>query len=159
MKRVIVGITGDQLCVSFKVDNCLTGEMKTVIHQGIPTIFTFFVIVEEERAFWWDRTVSERKVTHEIRYDKLKRLYTVYLSEKGGEPVSLADFDRAKEVMAGIKDLKAALLRDLIRGKRYEIRMMAELEKTRLPFYLHYLSYFFSFWEFKTDWKAVDFVF
>jgi hypothetical protein len=35
--------------------------------------------------------------------------------------------------------------------------MMAQLDKIRLPFYLHYVLFFVSLWDFETDWYAVDF--
>jgi len=37
--------------------------------------------------------------------------------------------------------------------------MMAELDKIRLPLYLHYVFFFLSLWDFETDWYAVDFLF
>jgi hypothetical protein len=28
-----------------------------------------------------------------------------------------------------------------------------------LPFYLHYVLFFLSFWDFETDWYTVDFIY
>ena len=35
----------------------------------------------------------------------------------------------------------------------------AELEKVRLPLYLHYVLFFVSLWDFETDWFTIDFIY
>jgi len=39
------------------------------------------------------------------------------------------------------------------------LRVKAELEKVRLPLYLHYVLFFVSLWDFETDWYTVDFIY
>jgi hypothetical protein len=67
------------------------------------------------------------------------------------------DFDQAKRLMAEIVGLKVTELRNLHRGNRYQINMMAELDTIKLPFYFHYVFFFLSLWDFETDWYSVDF--
>jgi len=48
-------------------------------------------------------------------------------------------------------------MHQLKKGKRYQLQMMAQLDRIRLPFHLHYVLFFLSLWDFETDWYAVDF--
>ena len=40
-----------------------------------------------------------------------------------------------------------------------QIRAKAELSKLTLPFFLHYVFFFVSLWDFETDWYTIDFIY
>ena len=61
--------------------------------------------------------------------------------------------------MTDIDSLKITELRNLKKGQQYQIRAKAELSKKTLPFYLHYVLFFVSLWDFETDWYTVDFIY
>jgi hypothetical protein len=86
-------------------------------------------------------------------------VYMVTLSEKDDKVFYVADFDKAKKLMSEIRGLGITRLHNLQKGKRYQVRMMAELDKITLPFYLDYILFFLSLWDFETDWYTVDFSF
>jgi len=68
-------------------------------------------------------------------------------------------FDEAKKLMAEIDSLKVIDLNQLQKGTRYQIRTKAQLSKLTLPFYLHYVLFFVSLWDFETDWHTIDFIY
>jgi hypothetical protein len=61
--------------------------------------------------------------------------------------------------MAEIDSLKVIDLNQLQKGTRYQIRTKAQLSKLTLPFYLHYVLFFVSLWDFETDWYTIDFIY
>jgi hypothetical protein len=61
--------------------------------------------------------------------------------------------------MAEIDSLKIVPLWKLEKGGKYQIRAKAELSKLTLPFYLHYILFFVSLWDFETDWYTIDFIY
>lgn len=154
---VVVTNTKEDLLVYFTVAECFNQEMRQAIDNGILTRFTFFVKLYQVRRFWWDRQIADLKVSHDIQYDNLKRVYRVHLHEKSTKPMEVEDFQEAKRLMAEIVGLRVTDLKKLQRGFHYRIKMMAELDKIRLPFYLHYVLFFLSLWDFETDWYTVDF--
>ena len=81
----------------------------------------------------------------------------VRLGEKNEETISVKDLDGAMNLMSEITGVKVAKLSNLSKDSRYQVRMMAELDKIRLPLYLDYVFFFLSLWDFKTDWYTVDF--
>lgn len=157
IKDIVVTNTRDHLLLYFTVTECFTEEMKKAIESGINTSFTFFIKLYEIRNYWRDNKITDLKVSHEVQYDSLKKLYVVRLSERNNKTVSLKDFGEVKALMSEIVGLKVTELRKLQKGNRYQVRMMAELDKIRLPFYLHYVFFFVSLWDFETSWYTMDF--
>ena len=151
--------TESHLLLHFKVDNCFTEDMKAAINSGIMTTFNFYIRVYEVRRLLWDKRIVTIKVNHQIQYDSLKKVYKVRLSEKDDKPILTEDFDEAKSRMSDIYGLKIAELQDIQAGTLYQVRMMVELDKIRLPFYLHNVFVFLSLWDFQTDWYTLDFTF
>ena len=156
LEDIVITNTRDHLLLYFSVTDCFTGEMEEAIENGIMTTFTFFVKLYEKRSLWWDKKIADLKVSHDIQYDNLKKVYMVRLSEKQ-KTFTVKDFDKAKKLMSEIVGLKVTELHKLHKGSRYQIGMMAELDEIRLPFYLHYVLFFLSLWDFETDWYTLDF--
>jgi len=154
---IVVTNTRHYLLAYFSVADCFTEDMKSAIDNGVSTTFTFFVKLYGVRNWWWDRGIADLKVSHEIKYDSLKKVYIVRLSSKDNKIIYVKDFDEAKKLMSEIVGMKVTELRNLQRGNHYQISMMAELDKIRLPFYFHYVFFFLSLWDFETDWYTVDF--
>lgn len=154
---ILVTQSKDDLLIYFKVENCFTQEMNEAIDTGINTTFTFFIKLYEKRDFLWDREISDHEINHTIKYDPLKKTYEVRRSEKGNRSEIFKSYEKAQEQMAEIVSLKVTPIKKLERDKRYQIRVMAQLDKIELPFYLEYLLFFLSLWDFETEWYGVDF--
>jgi len=151
--------TESHLLLYFTVDNCFTEDMKAAIDSGIMTTFNFFIRVYEVRDLLWDKKIVDIKVNHDVQYDGLKKVYMVRLLEKDDELIFIKDFDEVKTQMSEISGLRVADLQEIQTGTRYQVRMMVELDKIRLPFYLHNVFFFLSLWDFETDWYTVDFTY
>jgi len=154
---IMLDTTRDHLLIHFNVTNCFTAEIEKAIQNGINTTFTFFIKLYEVMDFQLDKKIVTIRVSHDIQYDSLKKVYVVVLSKKDKKEVIVKDFDDAKKLMSKIGGLKVIELSSLEKGKRYQVRMMAELDKIKLPLYLHNVLFFLSLWDFETDWYAVDF--
>jgi hypothetical protein len=157
LSDIVVSNTRDYLLVYFTVQNCFTQEMNEAIDSGLNTTFTFYVKLYERRNILWDKKIADIKASHSIKFDSLKGIYEIKFSEENNKVVTVRNFDEAKKLMAQIASLKVMSLSKLKKGSRYELQMMAELDKIQLPLYLHYVLFFLSLWDFKTEWYAVDF--
>ena len=156
---IVVTSAGEHLLIYFRVTGCFTEEMIKAIENGINTTFTFFIGLYEVRDFQRDKNIAELRVTHSIVYDNLKKAYKVRLSEGNSEMILVEDFHEAKNLMSKIVGVKLTGLNKLQKGNRYQVRMMAELAKIRLPLYLDYVLFFLSLWDFETDWYKVNFTY
>ena len=154
---IVITNPEDHLMVYFSVNDCFTVEMNQAIESGLNTTFMFNIRLYEKRGLWWDRKIADLEISHSIKYDNLKKTYDVRLSEQENKIITVRDFDEAERLMSDVMALKVTPLSNLRKGGRYKLQMMAELDKIKLPFYLHYVFFFLSLWDFETDWHTVDF--
>ncbi len=156
---IIVTNTRNDLLLYLKVEGAFHEKMATAIHSGIPTTFAFYIDLDRVRGFWPDKQIASLKATHSITYNTLKNEYTLVRSWDSTGSVTTQSFIEAQRLMTEIDSLKIVPLQKLVKGTQYRIRAKAELSKLTLPFYLHYILFFVSLWDFRTDWYTVDFVF
>lgn len=159
LTNMIVTNTRDDLLLYVDVTGAFTEEIRTAVLSGVPTSFSFLVSLNQVRSMWFDREVADIRVVHTIRYDNLKKEFAVTRSWDGGGEMVTDSFTKAQALMAKMTGLKVATLGELRKGERYRLTAKAELSKIRLPLYLHYIIFFISFWDFETDWHAIDFIF
>lgn len=133
--------------------------MEEAILNGIPTTFTIVIKLYRTRAVWLDASIAAITLEHTIKYDSLKNEFRVMRSEEGDTEIVVKDFETAKKAMAEIRNIRVASLKELQKRGKYQLRVKAELEKVRLPLYLHYVLFFVSLWDFETDWYTVDFIY
>ncbi|MFW5958092.1 MAG: DUF4390 domain-containing protein, partial [Desulfosalsimonas sp.] len=106
-----------------------------------------------------NKTIAEHRVTHTVKYETLKERFKVKRSWEDNRELTTESFEEAQKWMSEIKSLPIAPIKKLEEGKRYRIKAMAELDKVELPFYLNYVLFFVSLWDFKTDWHSIEFVY
>ena len=159
LNNVTVSNTRDDLLLYLNVEGAFTEKMKNAVLSGVPATFSFYFYVYGVRSFWLDEAIASRKVTHNIKYNNLKKAFTVTRSWETGAPQVTQSFQEAQTLMAEINSLQIVPLDQLEKGRQYQIRAKAELNKVTLPFYLHYVLFFLSLWDFETDWYTVDFIY
>jgi hypothetical protein len=159
LANIIVTNTRDDLLLYLNVEGAFREKMKKAVLSGVPTTFSFFVYLYKVRNLWIDKKVADLTVTHRIKYDNLKKEFTIKRSWKNGEPLITQSFEEAQKLMSEIDSLKIVSLNRLKKGEHYQIRAKAELNKVILPFYLHYVFIFVSLWDFETDLYTIDFIY
>jgi len=159
LTNIVVTNTKDDLLIYLTVESAFRPNMETAISTGVPATFSFFVNLYQTRGFWFDNNISELKVLHTIKYDKSTTGYIVERSWDSNPQRVVETFDEAKKLMAEIDSLKIIELYRLEKGRQYQIRTKAQLNKLTLPFYLHYVLFFVSLWDFDTDWYTIDFIY
>jgi hypothetical protein len=156
---IIVTNNQGHLLVYFVTKGCFTPEMNKAIQNGIPTTFTFLIEIYKPRSLWPDKQLASQKVHHTIKYDSLRQEYAVTLSERANQTLMVKELGKAQEMMADISNFQLIPLSALEKNTQYQLRIKAQLNKVRLPLYLHYLFFFVSLWDFETDWYVVDFMY
>lgn len=151
--------TRDDLLAYFKVENAFTEKNIQAIENGIPTSFTFYVTLYKTTSSLLDTKITDIKTQSTIKYNSMKKEYTVVCQWKDGPALITKSFDEAKNWMTEVDNLKVVSLNRLIKGDKYQIRMKAELDKVTLPLALHYVFFFVSYWDFETDWYVINFTY
>lgn len=159
LTNIIVTNTRDDLLVYLSVKGAFTEEMEKAVKSGVPASFTFLVNLYKSRGMWLDKKMADLAVTHTIKYNSLKKEFAVSRSWDSNSPVIVQSFDTAKKLMTEVDSLKVIPLKALDKGKRYQIQAKAKLDRITLPYYLHYVLFFLSLWDFETDWYTIDFIY
>ena len=159
LTNIIVTNTRDDLLIYLSVEEAFTPKMEEAINRGVPASFSFFVNLYRTRSMWVDKKLADLTITHTIKYNSLKKEYAVSRSWDGNSPVVVPSFEMAKKLMSEIDSLKIIPLGLLEKGKQYQIQAKAKLSRVTLPYYLHYVLFFLSLWDFETDWYTIDFIY
>ncbi|MCP4694462.1 MAG: DUF4390 domain-containing protein [Desulfobacterales bacterium] len=156
---IIVNNTRDHLLLYLQVTGAFTEEMKEGVLSGVPTTFSFFIDLYAVRDFWFNKKITDLTVTHTIKYNNLKKEFIVQRSWEENQPLATTSLEEAQALMTEIDSLKIVELNRLEKGRQYRIKAKAELSELTLPFYLHYVLFFVSLWDFETDWYTIDFIY
>jgi hypothetical protein len=159
LTNIIVTNTRDDLLVYLNVEGAFLEKMKSALLSGVPVTFSFFISLYRVRSLWLDREVADIKITHTIKYNNLKKEFSIQRSWEDNRTLVTQSFSEAQELMTEIDGLKVVPLKRLEKGLQYQIRAKAELSKITLPFKLHYVLVFVSLWDFETDWYTIDFIY
>jgi hypothetical protein len=155
---MVVSNTRDDLLLFVKVEGAFTEQMEQAVLNGISTTFSFIVRLEKINSFFMPNTlVEEQKVTHTIKYGSLKKQFHVRRSWEDDRILTTQSFEEARKWMSEIKSLKIAPLNLLQEGRSYRVRAKAKLDTVELPYYLNYVFFFVSLWNFETDWHSIEF--
>lgn len=159
LNNMSVANTRDHLLLYLNVEGAFTNEVEKAILSGVPTTFSFLVVLNRDRNLWMDEKIVEITVHHTIKYNNLKKEFVVSKSWEDSNSVTTQSFEEAKQLMSKVEGLTVLSLDNLMKGSLYKIRARAELGKLTLPLYLHYILFFASLWDFKTDWQYIDFTY
>jgi len=156
---IIVTTSDDHLLFFGELRNSLTDEMIDGLHSGIPIQFSFFVELEKIKPNWVNETLTSIDFSHSLRYDTLKQNYTVETEEISKKSHTVSTLDEARTLLNEINGLKIVLLEELETDQTYRLRVKADLYKKTLPLRLHSFIPFISWWDFRTDWHTIDFIY
>ncbi len=158
LSDVVVTNTRDDLLLYLTVEGAFTEEMTTAIQSGVPATFSFMADLHQVRSLWLNKKIASRKITHTVKFDKLKKTFTVQRSWESEAQVTQS-LSEARKLMSEVDSLKIVALERLQKGTQYQLRAKAELSKRTLPLNLHYVLFFMSLWDFETDWYTIDFIY
>jgi len=156
---LIVTNTRDDLLIYLNLKDAFREKVEKAILSGLKADFSFNILLKKTRNFWPDKKLAEINVVHTIKYNNLKKEFTVTHSRDEDKPVVAKSFMEARKLMSEIDSLKIIPLNKLEKGVHYQIRAKAKISQKTLPFYLHYILFFVSSWDFETDWYTIDFIY
>lgn len=159
LNNITVSNTRDDLLLYLNLEGAFTKDIQAAILSGVPTSFAFIANLRQSRNLWFDQKIADINVIHTIKYDNLKKEFTVIRSWKDNEIEMTKSFEEAQKLMNEINSLSIIPLGRLEKGRQYQLRTKAEVSKKTLPLNLHYVLFFVSLWDFETDWYTIDFIY
>ena len=158
LSNIIVTNSSMDLLVYLNVDGAFREQTINAIMSGVPASFSFFIKLYKKRSMWFDKVIADIEITNSIKYNNLKKEFIVERSWENGKIWTAQSLKEAQKLMSDVDGLKIIPLSKLEKGKQYQVKTKAKLTKLTLPFYLHYVLFFISLWDFETDWYTIDFI-
>lgn len=159
IENIIVTNTRDDLLLYFSVKNAFHDELKKAVLNGVSASFSYHISLQKIKNFWFDKELADFEMTRTLKYNALKKEFTVKRSEKPNDHQVTLSFEEAQKLTVEVDSAKVIPLDLIQKGGHYRISLKAELDKVRLPFYLHYVFFFVSLWDVETDWYTIDFTY
>lgn len=153
---VLIENNARYMSVYARLANSFTKDMDTAILAGVPATFTFYLDVYQRRSWWFDKRIASAVVQHTIKYDQVKKVYSV-ASSRTKQTSSFQDFQAAKEAMADLSGIEVVPVSDLTKSSSYYLKIKAKLKKVQLPLHMEYIFFFVSLWDFETPWHVKEF--
>jgi hypothetical protein len=159
LSNLIVTNTSTDLLVYLNVEGAFREQTVNAIMSGVPASFSFFIKLYQKRSMWFDKAIANIEIANSIKYNNLKKEFVVERSWENGRIRTAQSLQEAQKLMTDVDGLKIIHLNKLEKGRQYQVKAKAQLSKLTLPFYLHYVLFFVSLWDFETDWYTIDFIY
>lgn len=159
IENIKIANTRDDLLTYFDVKKAFTPKINQAVLNGIPTTFSFYVTLYKTQGSWFDKEIADIQIKSTLKYNALKKNFSVLRSWKEKDSVVVQSFEEAKSLMTEIDNLKILPLNQLTKGDKYQLRIKAKLDRVTLPLSLHYVLFFVSFWDFETNWYLINFIY
>jgi hypothetical protein len=156
IKDILITNDMENVLLYARLVNGFKPDMELAVLAGIPATFTMQLDVYQERSFTWDKKIFSQEIKRSIKYDNLKKIFSVFSSNKK-EPVIFTEFESAQKAMTDFNGIIAAPLSSLTKGKNYYVMIKVKMDKVRLPLHMEYVFLFVSYWDFETSWYRQNF--
>ncbi|HUN56388.1 MAG TPA: DUF4390 domain-containing protein [Smithella sp.] len=156
IKDILITNDVENVLLYARLVNGFKPDMELAVLAGIPVTFTMQLDVYQERSFTWDKKIFSQEIKRSIKYDNLKKTFSVFSSNKK-EPVVFTDFESAQKAMADFNGIIAAPLSSLTKGRNYYVMIKIKMDKVRLPLHMEYIFFFVSYWDFETSYYRQNF--
>jgi hypothetical protein len=144
------------LNLRFHVANSFSPKIEEAINNGIPTTFTYSVMLYQQRSFWNDKFLAASTLLKTIKFDNLKNEYTIVTTIKENEnstsSLVLSTLEEAKKNICQVEILSVYPIWKLERNNTYYFEIKAAAEGVKPPPYIHYFLFFLDWKYFETDW-------
>jgi hypothetical protein len=156
MTDILITNNTENVLLYGRLVNGFKPEMELAVLAGIPAIFTLQLEVNQIRSFSWDKKLAAHEIKRTIKYDNLKKTFSVY-NNGNTQPVIFSDFESAQKAMADFNGIIAVPLASLVKGGNYYILIKVKMDKARLPLHMENVFFFVSYWDFETAWERQNF--
>ncbi|MEJ5357191.1 MAG: DUF4390 domain-containing protein [Desulfobacterales bacterium] len=157
VSHLTVSTDDERLLLHLGLEGAFPPRVKERVLEGKPVSIVFTIRLNRVRDLWLDERIADRVVEHILRFDRVKNEFTVRRSWRGFEAETTPSFEEARQWMSWIEGYPLAGLDRLTRGSSYALLAQAGIVRRGLPWGLHHVLFFLSFWEEETDWYVLHF--
>jgi hypothetical protein len=156
MTDILITNNAENVLLYARLVNGFKPDMELAVLAGIPATFILQLEVYQVRSFAWDKKIITHEIKRTIKYDNLKKTFSVY-TNGNTQPVVFSDFESAQKAMADFNGIIAVSLASLLKDNNYYLLIKVKMDKARLPLHMENVFFFVSYWDFETAWERQNF--
>lgn len=137
--------------VGAHVDLALNETLQEALHNGVPLILELRIEVIREREWFFRERAAELIQRFELEFHALTKSYLVRVLSTGTQH-SFRTLDDALGFIGNVYDLPLIDENLLRAGRKYWVRMRADLDVEALPTPIRVWAYLGSEWSLQGDW-------
>ncbi|MBI5180892.1 MAG: DUF4390 domain-containing protein [Nitrospirae bacterium] len=142
----------EEISVSAKLLDGLNKQVEEAIKNGIQKDIIYSAILKKKRSAWFDEDVVSKEVKYTIKYDVLKKQYTLITRGNGNKEKITQNYDEIKAAVSRMENTAVSPKKALELDEEYYISIKVEIKDTKLPFFLDYFLFFIPFSDINTSW-------
>ena len=159
LEDFVISSEKNRISFSLRVANPFDHEIKSLLLNGVSQKISLSIKVKVSRInlflVKFNRKVKDITYTHKIKYDNLKKLFTVGRTT-GTKTIETTSYKEAVQMATKFEDITLLQGNQLERDRDYQVEVRTEIRKVRLPFHLEYLFFFLSAWDRKSNNYTID---
>lgn len=134
-----------------KMDLSFSDDALEALRSGVPLIVLVNIEVEEDRSWWWDKTIAELEQGYLLLYHALSEKYIIHNLNSGSQQ-NYNSLSTAINSLSNINDLPLIDKNLLEEGDDYYVRLRIYLDIESLPAPMRPIAYISSQWQLESDW-------
>ena len=121
------------------------------LRSGVPLIVLINIEVEEDRSWWWDKTIAELEQGYLLLYHALSEKYIIHNLNSGAQQ-NFIGLNTALNSLSNIHDFPLIDKNLLDQDDEYYVRLRTYLDIESLPAPMRPIAYISSQWQLESDW-------
>ena len=123
IRNLNIANTRDDLLIYINIQGAFPDKIKNSVLSGVQAKFSFFITLYQVRDMWIDKKIEELKINHMIKYNTLKKEFTIRRSWEKEKFQITKSFIEAQQLMSNVDYLKVVSLSRLEKDRKYKIKV------------------------------------
>ncbi len=148
-----VVLNNGEVAVSAELIRWYNQTIKDDLNNGIPKDLYYYILLKKRQPGWFDEEIVSRTIKHTIKYDVLKKQYSITTRTDGQTTQKTVEsFEEMADLISRIDPVKITTAKRMKARHTYYVSVKAEMRTTNVPFYLEYVFFFIPALELDTPW-------
>ncbi|MEK6683839.1 MAG: DUF4390 domain-containing protein [Nitrospirota bacterium] len=146
-------LTNSEWSVSAELTRWHPTPIREDLNNGIPKDLYYYILLKKRQPGWFDEEIVSKTIKHTIKYDVLKRQYSITTRMDGQTGQKIVEsFEEMADLISRIDRVRVVATKRMKARHTYYVSIKAEMRATNVPFYLEYIFFFIPALELDTPW-------
>ena len=133
------------------MDLKFSADALDALRSGVPLIILVNIEVNEDRSWWWDKTIADLEQGYLLLYHALSEKYIIHNLNSGAQQ-NFISLNAALHSLSNIRDFPLIDKNLLDEDDDYYVQMRTYLDIESLPAPMRPIAYISSQWQLESDW-------